>query len=211
MIGSSSPYVSDFSVLRSDTQFRGYDPDSGVCHFRYIIFAEQEMDPTTVDTAAAPNGYRFTIVLHLDMDYTIKKFTSVPVYMDLPLVDFLIGSLLNSDATREYVCSIMANNCGMADDHCLQRMVALPVAGLNTRIDENNQGCRILHAAFAATNPAHCAHIAFDPTPDPNGKIKCQVSEQLKAEDFFTPEDFEAFSTFQKEVGISPGVGFKVN
>ena len=64
---------------------------------------------------------------------------------------------------------------------------------------------------LATFNDFHCPHIAFKPTKDCDGGIKCQTSEKMKASDISEESEFVIFEEYQKSVGIPPGVGYVVN
>ena len=65
-------------------------------------------------------------------------------------------------------------------------------------IDGYIQGCRILHASYAATNSKHCPQISFVPMQYLKDGIKFQVSENIKPEDIFKIEQL----TFFKNVAM---------
>jgi hypothetical protein len=62
--------------------------------------------------------------------------------------------------------------------------------------------CHVLHSAFVLNvNPTdHCAHLAFEPTPDPKeGRIKCQESLEIEVEDLFEQADLDWYVEFLKK------------
>ncbi len=117
--------------------------------------------------------------------------------------------MLNSNATRHFVCSIMNGPCGIQVDDCEESLSNLAIITGRNYADGNSQGCRALHSVFAAMNSKHCAHISIEPKNDTDGNIKCQQSQGILSEDMFDEDDFALFIKFQEEVGIDPGTGFK--
>ena len=121
------------------------------------------------------------------------------------------GDLLNNSLVHDYLCSVMKDSCGFNVDTtgpCQDQLAALPTATNGVYIDGNSQGCRALHGVFAEINTDHCAHIAFPPTKDPNGKIKCQQSEGIDVMDLFTEDDLTKFRQFEVDNGIDPAIGY---
>ena len=72
------------------------------------------------------------------------------------------------------------------------------------RILARRQPCRKLHAVFAATNGAHCAHISFKLMADPKGKFKCQESAQVPVSALFSDDELATYATFVAEAGFEP-------
>ena len=82
-------------------------------------------------------------------------------------------------------------------------------------IDGKSQGCRFLHAVFAAENEAHCPHISLIPIKDINDKTVCQESAlnpvlMGSPGSPFTVAEKEFFEDFMSKRGI-PEMGYKVN
>merc|ERR1712118_383196 len=97
--------------------------------------------------------------------------------------DFICDTLLSS--SRLDALGDSAEE-GLTKQECQRRLAKLPLAeGDENYFDSNSHSCRAMHATFATENPTHCAHIAFAPTEDPNGKIKCQDSADVSPSDFF--------------------------
>ena len=133
--------------------------------------------------------------------------STVKIYFsDLFLFRFF-HELLDSDATRQYVCSVMNESCGLQAEECEMTLAALPMT-TNGYFDGNSQGCRALHAFLASTNLDHSAHLSFEPKEDPNGEIKCQESKGVLPQELFDSEDFASYEEFQIAVGIDPSVGY---
>ena len=82
------------------------------------------------------------------------------------------------------------------------------VCGLNLYFHALNlyrKSCRRLHAVYAASNGNHCAHLSFKPMADPEGKIKCQESAQVRVADLFSNDELATFDAFAAEVGFESG------
>jgi len=94
---------------------------------------------------------------------------------------------------------------------CEKKLKKLPTFNDGSYVDGDSFGCRALHGVFAATNPSlHCAHIAFEPFPDTNGKTKCSVTEGVVPDDLFDTDDINQFKTFCEVNGIDPSEGYTV-
>merc|ERR1712100_510477 len=63
-------------------------------------------------------------------------------------------------------------------------------------IDGNTQGCRLLHATFAAENKDHCPHLSFVPQKDKHGRIKCQISKGKRPSELFDLLDLNFYTLF---------------
>lgn len=87
-----------------------------------------------------------------------------------------------------------SNRDGM--EECLARFAALPANDNGFWIDGDTRHCRILHGAYAKSNPDHCPHISFEKEADLNGKYKCYESQGVTQEDVFT--EFEPCRTSRR-------------
>jgi len=201
-----SPYTKA-TISRIDTSFKSYDDKTNECNFRQVGVAKYTPDWTT--TSNQVNEFHTAVMINLKLDYTKEKVSEANVYYSKEFLSHYFGKLLNSDATRHFVCSVVNGPCGMQVDNCEASLSKLPIVTGNSYVDGNSQGCRALHAVFAAVNSKHCAHISFEPKNDTNGKVKCQQSKGILPEDLFGPDDFASFYEFQVEVGISPDIGYK--
>lgn len=79
--------------------------------------------------------------------------------------------------------------------------------------DGNSQACRLYHAVLSRLDrpELHCPHTSLNTTDaDPDGKVKCSVSENVQPSDLFAPSDFEKYATFCVKVGIDPDLGYQV-
>lgn len=208
-----SPYLyNDGPILATGLNFLGYDSDSGQCVFRVFNLSGYFLDPVTSAGIPPFDAVRMT-KLYLDL----KKgyFTRLNVFypVDFLRVFFEVG--LDSDNTRSYVCDVMdSEKCDAIVDStgdCEGALASLPtLEGPSNHFDGNSQGCRVLHAAFASTNPdpnQHCPHISFAKIPDARDRFKCQDTSSTPPSDLFTDNDFASYRAFSEKNGIDPAVG----
>lgn len=64
------------------------------------------------------------------------------------------------------------------------------------------KGCRVLHEASAAVNPARCPHLSFVEHIDENGHIKCQTSSFVPVADLFDDDDLLMFDQQRFALGL---------
>ncbi len=148
-------------------------------------------------------------MLRIELDPETGVIDLIYAFFEQDTLDSLVG-MLDSDVARQFVCSVMASpTCGQAEENCVQKLSNLPLHN-GGYIDGNSQSCRFLHSVLATYDAMHCAHIAFEPTVDINGAIKCQESKGVLPSTLFEESDFEAFEEFEESVGITPGVGYYV-
>lgn len=207
-----SPYFETEEILEDQLQFMGYDDDSGECIYlvQYYSFTQPDGVHTSSNT-----GFNVANMIKLHFNYRERYIPRIYVYYTESFVDLLFGSFLNSNMTREYVCDIIEGPCssyvvGTPAD-CEGALEALPVTESSSTlqvVDSNSQGCRALHAVFAATNPTqHCPHISLTPTPDPDGSIKCDTSQNIQVSDLFAENELERFRVFSEKYGLDPDIG----
>ena len=127
---------------------------------------------------------------------------------------FSASGPLDSDNTRQFVCDVMTGPCAevlsVTAGTCMEDLAKLPMITTGARVDGNTQGCRMLHAVFADTNPEdHCAHLSFSPLEDPKGKFKCQESEDVRPEDLFDARDRRLYRRFCRKNDLDPSIGFR--
>lgn len=165
-----------------------FDPDAGLCVFSFV--SSQSLTFNSEFT----NGDTLNFAAYRNIFYSIPddNIQALTLYYD-PSIIAATFSGLDTPAVRNFVCGILnGESCtdalGMDPkspwqeerdvEKCEKRLARLPVLeGVNgDYADGNTQGCRVLHASFAVNNPFHCAHLAFEPTEDPAGVVKCQVS-----------------------------------
>ena len=207
---SESPYFSQ-GPHRQAFSFRFLGYRHGVCHFRMAYKSTYVTDP---QFSRCETKFSLSNMLRVSLNFKGRYVEDMSVYYTAGFLEYFFGYLLDSAQTRSYICdSILNGTCletlGGSIDNCALRLAALPLAtGEKAYVDGNSQGCRALHAAFAATNPEnHCVHVALDERVDPSGRIKCQVSSNRNLEDAFSKRDLRFFRRFQKRNGINPDMG----
>jgi len=208
--------------LATENYVGGLSAD-GQCEFRSALHSKYILNASVAESADVyevtsmvklflqPSGWFGLPSLFFTRGYLPKaNFFLSPGYTNYIFVDQLAGN-----KTQDYICDIaLATACAgvvPTPTDCKDRLAALPKADPGTGfVDGNSMGCRALHASFALKNDNHCAHVALDPTPDPQGNIKCQTSTATAISDLFSNEDLEWFQAFQIEKGFDPEVGFKL-
>eukprot|EP00593_Proboscia_inermis_P009173 CAMPEP_0171299776 /NCGR_PEP_ID=MMETSP0816-20121228/8647_1 /TAXON_ID=420281 /ORGANISM="Proboscia inermis, Strain CCAP1064/1" /LENGTH=206 /DNA_ID=CAMNT_0011775869 /DNA_START=582 /DNA_END=1202 /DNA_ORIENTATION=- len=140
----------------------------------------------------------------------------IHLFIGVPIMKELFGNVLNSDMTRDFVCTTMRDVCPdvwnenelSSIDECTNKHLNLPVAdGELFDFSGDCQACRVLHAAFAWKNTDHCEHLSFVPLEDKNGNKKCQYSSYISPLELFAENDFNSYVAFRKEAGL-PDNGF---
>jgi len=192
-------------IARTDTSFKMYDENTETCFFRMMAFADVTPNPDTTNNEI--NAFSFAGMYNVELDYSREIVSTINLYFTDMFLSLFFHELLNSDATRQYVCSVMNGSCGLQAEECETTLAALPLT-TDGYVDGNSQGCRALHAVLATANLDHCAHLSFKPKEDPNGKIKCQESKGVLPQELFDSEDFASYEEFEVEVGIDPSVGY---
>jgi len=196
----SSPYVAMRRNYATDVVVTGFDPVTGICKFSIYSISGADLNPefTSGDTV----NFGAIVTLY----YSIPKSKVGTIYVFYSTA-FLEGffSRLRTDETDDFICdTLLSPTClnalgdnaevGLTKQDCKRRLSETPLTeGEELFVDGNTYGCRALHTVFAAVNPTHCAHIAFAPTEDYNGKIKCQVSDGLSPSELFTQAEIDRF------------------
>jgi len=205
-----SPYFVEGPTSPHTTiSFTGYE--NGQCVFLSIFHAQFtfDQDYTTTDTPTVRYEYMFKIFFNFGENYISRMH----VYIADETLQTVFANYFDSDKTRQFICDTMAGPCAAIVEtppNCLAALKTLPLAHDTSRVDGNSQGCRALHAVFAAVNDVHCPHISFVSMEDVNGKIKCQTVGTIEPEDLFTVEDIQAFQVVAEAVGIDPATGILV-
>lgn len=201
-----SPYVNDGMRVNFTSSISGFDPMTGICKFSLVEASLYILNPEVT------GGQSFTVGVMANFHYSIpnNNLAKIDVYYTTAFLEFFFATALNTDKTRGFVCDIMETtgcqdiyqlNGNQTKEECIESLNNLTVAdGELLYIDGKSQGCRNLHAVFAGTNPSHCPHISFEPTPDQNGKIKCQTSQEISVESMFSPEEIGFFSNWCSQV-----------
>jgi hypothetical protein len=181
----------------------------GQCEFLSLYKTKEFFDPNTTNPI---EPFDYIVMVKLFLDMKSRYFRKIHVYYTDDFLRVYFNVALNSDATRRYVCEqVMAGPCQSKLNitnvtACEATLSTLSsTEGTGNYIDGYSQGCRNLHAAFAATNPTlHCAHLSFSPLADPNGNIKCQTSAMAAPTSLFTESDFVAYQKEAEKYGIDP-------
>lgn len=189
-VPSVSPILSKYNILRSDLHVLKYNEESGTCSFRQIFLFETAFDVASTGSDIGDFGYLVMIRFESNPEKQVVK--NVFVNYEEQCLSFFLENLQNRIVPVSFVCSVMSDDCSMQEENCVQKLAALPIAeGSDVYFDGNSQGCRIVHAVLAQVNEKHCAHLAFEPTADTDGKIKCQESLGYLRTDFFEESDIE--------------------
>ena len=207
--GKLSPYFLSDSTLHIQPNFKGYDSEKNECIFLSRFLNQYELDPKYTGKNTTWNT---VIMTSVRFSFDTRKFPEVNIFLSPGFLVATFDHGLNNDITREYVCSVANNDCANTTDHikdCESRLAELPVFNDASFVDGNSQGCRALHAVFAEINHDHCPHIALNATKDLNGAIKCQNSNLLNANDYFTLEDFEEYDEYMISQGLDPEIGYE--
>jgi len=204
-----SPYID--SKLPSTEQVVPVAADDAT---KTCIFYRFSVDYSKSMAATTLGAYSYSFTGMLKLTYSASESYLRAIHLDLPqpFLQWFFGELLNDRKTHEYVCGVMEASCpdtwisnGLASaGECIEKLEALPDLTGGKWADGKDRGCRVLHASFAANNPAHCAHISFRPEQDPHCKIKCQVSAGLKPTEFFPPEAYAQWQAFRDKNDVPP-------
>jgi hypothetical protein len=213
----SSPYRAQYKVLNQLFALKKFDASTGTCQFNVLSTVHCDMDPEL----ALDVSYQVATMLNLYFELNGNFISRINVYYAEPFLQFSFGETLNTEQTRNFVCEVIETNCPetyalngkMSREVCVERLNALPVVTNDSYVDGNSQGCRFLHAAFAASNEKHCAHLSFLPQEDPKGRIKCQTSHNISVTDLFDADDMALFNSYivSKESFIGSDTSFKVD
>eukprot|EP00549_Striatella_unipunctata_P001418 CAMPEP_0118708932 /NCGR_PEP_ID=MMETSP0800-20121206/22263_1 /TAXON_ID=210618 ORGANISM="Striatella unipunctata, Strain CCMP2910" /NCGR_SAMPLE_ID=MMETSP0800 /ASSEMBLY_ACC=CAM_ASM_000638 /LENGTH=309 /DNA_ID=CAMNT_0006612383 /DNA_START=57 /DNA_END=986 /DNA_ORIENTATION=- len=206
-----NPYIADAKSVKVAFKFTGFDETNNLCNFIIPAISHLVWDPSTTRYGAE---FNFGAMVKLEFNPDTRIVTRINAYTKPSFINLIYGVLMNSDNTREYICSVLSGSCEnteAANDMtgCMSELAALPVfTGDLPWIDGKSQSCRALHATFAEYNPdEHCAHIQFNRTADPKGVVKCQDSDWVLPSELFDDEDFEYFDSFLEKHGIDPELG----
>ena len=201
-----SPYVNDAMLVNLTSSISGFDPMTGICKFSLVEASWYILNPEVT------GGQSFTVGVMGNFYYSIpnNNLAKVDVYYTTAFLEFFFATALNTDKTRGFVCDIMETtgcqdiyqlNGNQTKEECIESLNNLTTAdGELVYFDGKSQGCRSLHAVFAGTNPSHCPHVSFEPTPDVSGMIKCQTSQEISVESMFSLEEIRFFTNWCSQV-----------
>jgi hypothetical protein len=213
LLADTSPFL-ETDDIDIELAFKQYNEDTGQCEFIILSDAEYGVEASTTDYAA---NFNVIIMFKLFFDFEDEYVPKLYTYIAAPFISFFFDDLLNSNKTRDYVCSLYTDTCSgfvSAVDNCAETMAALPTTeGALEKIDGNTQGCRAVHAGAVEADPEnYCPHISFNQTVD-TGKIFCQNSSRsdYTPGSLFDDADFDAYSVFAKKAGVYPSIGYDLN
>ena len=202
--------IDNNGLVAEERKYLGFQ--DGICSFSRNIVREYLV-------SEEGNGDRFYVsaAAKLYFDYSQRYFTRFNLYYPTPFLEYSLGTAIPADAAANFICSVLSsteceNVLGPAPTDCLAQVAALPVAeGEGIYVDSDSRACRILHAELSLQDPAlHCPHVSLTPMADSNGKVKCQVSEQIQVSDLFSEAEIEEFNTFASANGVDPTEGYKL-
>jgi hypothetical protein len=199
-------------VINSQLQFHRYDQGTGQCVFRQFLTWDYIYSTNYTNGGEAKVPVMADVYFHYNQRY-IKRAL---INYSSNFLDFFFTQVMDTDQSRNFVCSVMNNNSSCAPilpdrDNCTERLAALPMAQNGVYVDGNSQGCRIIHAFLALFSPKHhCPHISFTPHPDPDNATKCQVSKGMLVLDLFTQSDMDAFDAYVVKRGFNVTDGFEI-
>jgi len=143
-------------------------------------------------------------VVAFKLSYTVAdiqgngfQINRVDLFYAEPLLHTLFAHALKGDGIADYICDdVMKANCptvwainNLDSESCKLRYEALPDTNDEGSLDDKSKGCRIVHSAFAEINEKHCPHLSFIPMEDYGGRLWCQESGRVKAEELFSVEE----------------------
>lgn len=118
-------------------------------------------------------------------------------------LEFIFETLIPEN-TVEWLCDLIEDSCpdtwahnnfGNNNNKCKANYHALPKTETDRfAVTGKSLGCKVLHATFAKTNEAHCAHTSFKKQEDPKGQIKCQKVSGVTPEDVFSQGELAFFA-----------------
>ena len=208
-----SPYLACCNrVTEKKFRFVGYN--NGQCEFLGSFTRSVQFISNT--TAAPLEPFRLVAATKLYLDFEERYITRVNVFFTEDFLRIFFDLILNSSKTRQFVCGIVNGVCAStlnrtanaSNRTCEEQLQTFPSMDEQYHFDGKSQGCRALHAVFAATNPEnHCAHLSFIPLEDPLGKVKCQTSKGALPSSLFTERELQMIEDFARSVGIDPAIG----
>jgi hypothetical protein len=212
----SSPYIDQVQDgLGGKNEFLGVDPVTGICELRSASVLRNWLSPANAINAS----YTTSFLLKFQYNITSGFANRANLYFTPEFISFFFGESLQTRNSMRTVCEIIENKCpdihaangNLTTAACIDRMFALPSLSPGNRADGLDRGCRVLHSTFVNVNPTdHCAHLAFEPIPDPKGRIKCQESAEIEVEDLFEQADLDWYVDFLNEMDL-PETGFVVH
>lgn len=205
----TSPFVQEGPVHQEQRlRIIGYDATTGQCELHRYAVSAYALNPELTGHATKAS---IALLNSLFLDDRDMYLTRVNIYYPKSFLHWYFGEQFNTEPVKDFVCSeVLAGSCAgriggvegdaFGDDlaTCHARLDALPAATGDAYVDGDSLGCRVLHAAFARSNPdGHCAHVSLDTTdPDRNGQVKCSRSAGVEPSDLFDEETLEEFDVW---------------
>lgn len=186
-VAEFSPYFETNKNKLQIPVYTGYDRSTETCKFSVFFNNIYELNPETTWQGSSKLSTAFRIKTEFNLrDSFASKLVA---YYNKGAMKGYFQDRLGTVNTREYVCSVMKNECAdqvETPDDCVNFLEALPlVTGEYNGAEGNSQGCRAFHASLAATNPTgHCPHLSFTPIEDVNGDIKENIDPESVISDF---------------------------
>jgi hypothetical protein len=213
----SSPYIDQVEDdLGGKYEFLGVDPVTGICELRAASVFRNWLSPTN----AINTSYTTSFLIKYQYNITSGFANRANLYFTPEFISFFFGESLQTENSMRSVCEIIENKCpdvhaangNLTTEACIDRLFELPAVSPGNRADGLDRACRVMHSAFANVNPTdHCAHLSFEPMPDPKGRIKCQESLGIEVEDLFEQADLDWYTDFLKNETDLPDTGFVVH
>lgn len=195
----TTPFM-DIGPIVTDGLYRviGFDENTDQCEFHAYNVVAYELNPELTEQNPPPRALVATLQ-SIFIDSSSSLISRVNIFYSKPFLRWYFGVHFNTASIRDYICTdVLQNVCndGPPVEECLADLEELPVVTGEEYVDGNSFGCRILHAAFAVTNPTgHCAHVTLDPADvDVKGNLRCAESAGTTPLDLFTAETLEDFS-----------------
>ena len=211
-VGTSPYYACCNEFIKQKLKFVGYE--NGQCEILGLYKRDFELLPNTTTPPSEP--FQFVAGAKIYYDFEERYIKRINVLYTDDLLRLTFDVFLNSANTRQFVCGVANGVCAItlnitanaSNLTCAEQLLTLPATEGKYYFDSKSQGCRALHAAFAATNPVnHCAHLSYSPLEDPRGNIKCQTSKGTLPSSLFTESDLQMFRDFATSVGVDPELG----
>lgn len=210
---STSPYFDKWSEDSVQQYILGYNEETHQCEYLYMVKTNVVLSQEYATRADRTDILQMGKLL---MGYDDTYFNTAYIYYAVPWLEYYFGDVLGGSNTADFICDKVLGSEQCIDavgptENCHERLSALPIAeGENLYVDGNSRGCRALHAAFAVTNPKHCAHVALDRTVDSEGRVRCQNTTLTGIEQFFSDSDLDLWNRFAEINGLDGNEGYRV-
>jgi hypothetical protein len=217
-----NPIFMEKEISFVDVSLKSVDASDGTCTFIIHSAIRYVTDPNFYVESEFMVVAMTKLIYDLRQDY-IKEIDLF--YTD----DFLKFVMARSESRSDHICQVHAaclnktnDDQSTTHDQCMQKLAALPTYTVDDQgrgyIDGNSYSCRALHSQLAEFDDYHCPHVAFIPTEDPQGAIKCQESAHMLSSDFFDDVDMGEYERYVEKLNaalgprgeIDPAMGFKV-